>query len=78
MTSANTYMNGITTTSLPTHIKYIHQPLELEQCYLCTHEFNTYLTVSQCSTPSASDTKPVIDNIIYLNDPRDMAKANYD
>ena len=32
-------MNSITTTSLPTHIKYLHHSSEVGQHY--THEFNT-------------------------------------
>ena len=42
--NSNTCMNSVTTTSLPTHIKQLHQHLEPEQNYMCIHEFNTYFT----------------------------------
>ena len=151
MISSNNYMNSITTTSLPTHIEHLHQPLEnvynflkraltkfLESSHLewnglllqnakgdvkmekpvqcskhrmellrffckmcnvpickdctmmdhskgqeynycpCTNGVNAYLHSHCISTPSTAAANPSNDDIIYLNDPTDIAKVNHD
>ena len=64
--NSNTYMNSITTTSLPTHIKNLQQPLELEHYYPCTNEFNTYITQSQYQV-SHKQLAMFINYVIYVS-----------
>ena len=71
MINSNTYMNSITTTSLHACIKYPHQLVEIEQCYLGTDEVNV-------STLSSAAKNPSNDNIVFFSDPTDIAEADHE
>ena len=61
VTALNTYnMNSVTTVSIPTHIKYLHQSSKVKQHYLHTHEFSTYLILMQCQHLTCSSHNPIM------------------
>ena len=78
MINSNTYMNSITSTSLPDHIKYLYQPLELEQCYHAHIRSTPTLYNHSISSPSGGAANPLNEDIIYLNSLTDIAEANHD
>ena len=76
MTNFNTYnMNSFTTTSLPTHLKYLHLSLEVKYHYLYMHKSNTSLIQSQCQHLPVATTTLLNDDITYTKDYIDVAKT---
>ena len=71
-------MISITTTSLPVHIKCLHQPLEVNSTTHAHMGSTPTVHSHSISCPATAAVNLSNNDIIYLSDLTDIAEANHD